>query len=238
MFMLYQQHCLSKIWQKQINNQSQFLSLRLACCGQGQSALLRCIKSPLSNCAPFSLVTRCGPKKRSGRFKRIHAEANVPPSPGPDNTDPHDLRSRTKAPAVKLGWPLLLSVALACFIFRHCTASSRPQHQLTPCQAAVAMVSETSHSSTPLQRPAAFSGQGQQQAFASISAAGFAKLFKGAQKAHLAQMLVYQAQRVSFPPSLIYPLGCKPPFTPPLPQRLNPIPTNVLNLAGPFPQPP
>lgn len=197
MVMLYQQHCLSKIWQKQIHNQSQFLSLRLACCGQGQSALLRCINSPLSNRAPFSLVTTCGPKKRSGRFKRIHAEGDVPPSPGPDNPDPHDLSSRTNAPAFKLGWPLLLSIAFACFVFRHFTASSRPQHQLTPCQAAVAMVSETSHPSTPMQRPAGLSSQRQHQAFASISAAGFAKLFNGAQRAHLAQMLVYQSQRVS-----------------------------------------
>ena len=218
--LLHQQHCLNKAWPKHATDPPQILFFRLTCCGHG--GLLRCIKAPLSSRTPCSLVTRCGPDKRSGRFRRIHAEANLPQNPGPDSTETHDLSSSPNAPIFKLGWPLLLSIALACFLFRRSIFATKTQHQLTPGQAAVAMVSETPHPSTPLQRPAGVSGkhqqqQQQQQVFASISAAGFARLFSGAQRAHLAQLLVYQAQRVSFLPLRLYFLGCiRPPpkFTP------------------------
>lgn len=195
--LLHQQHCLSKTWHKHDTDQPQILFFRLTCCAHG--GLLRCIKSPLSSRTSCSLVTRCGPNKRSGRFRRVHAEANFPQNPGPDSTETHDPSSRPIAPILKLGWPLLLSFALACFLFRRCTSPAKTQHQLTPGQATV---NETPRPSTPLQRPAGVSGryqqQQQQQAFASISAAGFARLLNGAQRAHLAQLLVYQAQRVSF----------------------------------------
>ena len=200
---LKQKSCLSPSRQIHSNHQPQVLSFRLKCRG----GLLRYTKPPPSHRMPCSLVTSCGPNKRSGRFKRTHTEGSFPHDPAPDSPGTHDFRSSPKPPIFKLGWPLLLSVALACFLFRYATAP--PKHQLTPGQAAVAMVSETPHSSTPLHRPAATSGkqehqgtsgrqqqQRQQQAFASISSAGFAKLFRGAQRAHLAQLLVYQAQRV------------------------------------------
>ena len=194
-----QQQCLNKTWQKKITDKQQILSFRLTCCGH--RGPLQCNKSPISDRMPCSLA-RCGPNKRSGRFRRIHAEANLPQNQGPDKTETHDLSSRPNAPVFKLGWPLLLSIASACFLFGRFTSPSKPQamHQLKPGQAAVALVSETPHPSTPLQRPSGMSGQQhqQQQAFASISAAGFSRLFSGAQRAHLAQLLVYQAQRVSF----------------------------------------
>ena len=194
LLLVNQQQCLNKIWQKKITDQPQILSFRLTCCGHGGP--LRCTKSPTSYRMPCSLVTRCGPNKRSGRFRRVHAEANLPQNQGPDRTETHDLSSRTNTPIFKLGWPLLLSIASACFLFCRFTSPSKALHQLTPGQAAVALVSETPHASAPLQRPSGMSGQ--QQAFASISAAGVSRLFSGAQRAHLAQLLVYQAQRVSF----------------------------------------
>ena len=220
-----QQPRLSKIWQKQVNYQSQGLSLRLAFSGKGQRTHLRCIKFPILTRAPCSLVARCGPNKRSGRFRRIQADANPPHIPGPDSTETPDLSSRPNAPAsscpciFKLGWPLLLSIAVACFLFRRCTSPCQPRalQQLTPGQAAVAMISETPHPRTPLQRPAGVCGKQhrQQQAFASISAAGFARLFNGAQRAHLAHLLVYLAQRVSSIPSRNSAFGVDPPATPP-----------------------
>ena len=150
-----QQYRLGKVWQKQVNNKTQGLPLRLSFCGQGQRTRLRCIKFPISIRAPRSLVTRCGPDKRSGRFQRIHAEANLPQNPGPDRTGTRDLSSHPNRPIVKLGWPLLLAIASACFIFCRFTSPSKPKAlQLTPGQAAVALVSETQQPCTPQQRPA------------------------------------------------------------------------------------
>lgn len=212
---LNQQHRLSETWQNQVNDQ---LPIRLTFYGKGHITRLRCIKLAVSIPAPHSLVTRCGPNKRSGRFQRIQAEANLPHIPGPDSAETHDPISRPNAPVFKLGWPLLLSIALACFLFRRFTSPCRSQglQQLTPGQAAVAMVSETPHPSTPLQRPGVWGQQHQQQqAFASISAAGFARLFSGAQRAHLAQLLVYQAQRVSCLLSKTFAFGVDRRSTPP-----------------------
>lgn len=200
---LQQQACLNTIRQNNSNDQPQILSFRLTCHGHG--GLLRYNKSARSCRTPYRLVTRCGPNKRSGRFRRTHADASLPHNLGPDSPDTRDFFNSPLAPIFKLGWPLLLSAALACFLFRHVTASSTARHQLTPNQAAVALISETPHPSTPLHRSAAIPSkqhqqqQHQQQAFASISSAGFAKLFSGAQRAHLAQLLVYQAQRVRLP---------------------------------------
>lgn len=201
---LKQQACLSTTRQDHSNNQPQILSVRLTC--SGYDGLLRYTKSLRSVCMSYSLAVRCGPNKRSGRFKRTHADASLPHNPGPDRPNTRDFSSIPNAPIFKFGWPLLLAAALACFLFRRVAAPSKARHQLTPNQAAVAMISDTPYIQTPRPhtdpRSAATFGkqqhqqQQQQQAFASISSAGFAKVFSGAQRAHLAQLLVYQAQRV------------------------------------------
>ena len=213
---LKRQLCLST--NRQSKDQLQIASFRLTCSGYG--GLLRYTRSARWHRVPYSLVTRSGPNKRSGRFKRIHAEASLPHNPAPSSPDTHDFSSSPNPPNFKFGWPLLLSVAVACFLLRRVTAPSKARHELTPNQAAVAMVSETPHPSTPLHWSATASGQQQQQqpqqAFASISSAGFAKLFSGAQRAHLAQLMVYQAQRVRLFLSQSSTLGCDCP-----PRHLN-----------------
>lgn len=196
MFLLapYQHHLLGQTWHKHQQHQKHSSPNWHPGSGRGQFAPFRCRCALLSR-ARYITVPRGGPNRRSGRFKRFHAEANRPQHLGPDSSSTRKVTSQAQIPFVNTAWPLLLSVALACFVFRHFTASAAPQHHITTGQAAVARASQSSNPDPLMQCPAGMAGQS--PAFASISAAGFARLLSGAQRAHLAQTLVYQAQRVS-----------------------------------------
>ena len=146
--------------------------------------------------SPFQSPTTCGPRKHAGRFRRILTESSLPPSQSANDTHAQNLSSHAKPSSLNSGWVPLLLAALACCILPRLLSPPRQQQQLTRGQAAVAMISETPSASSSAQQPASMPGQ--QQAFASISAASFASLFSGAQRARLAQILVYQAQRVRF----------------------------------------
>ncbi|KAL3146236.1 hypothetical protein ABBQ32_002939 [Trebouxia sp. C0010 RCD-2024] len=195
MFLLapYQHHLLGQTWHKHQQHQKHSSPNWHPGSGRGQFAPFRCRCALLSR-ARYITVPRGGPNRRSGRFKRFHAEANRPQHLGPDSSSTRKVTSQAQIPFVNTAWPLLLSVALACFVFRHFTASAAPQHHITTGQAAVARASQSSNPDPLMQCPAGMAGQS--PAFASISAAGFARLLSGAQRAHLAQTLVYQAQRL------------------------------------------
>ena len=192
---LYQPQLLGKTWHKHRQQQARSSPNWRAGSGSGHFGTFRCGPCSLSSRAPLGTITRGGPNRRSGRFRCIHAQANLPQHIGPDSSNTGKVSSGTNGSLFKFPWPLLLSVALACFAFRWVSASSTTQHHITTGQAAAAVVSQSPQPSTLMQCPPGMAGQS--PAFASISAAGFAKLFSGAQRAHLAQMLVYQAQRVS-----------------------------------------
>lgn len=202
----YQPHFWGKTRNKHLQHHTQSSYCWLARSEKAQSGFVPRITFLPSSCPSFSTVASVVPNRRPGRFKRIHAEANLPQHMELNSSNT-EVSSRTNVPVFRIAWPLLLSVSLACFVFHRLAASATPQHQITTGQAAVAMVSQTPHPSTLLQHPGGMTGQ--PHAFASISAAGFARLLNGVKRAHIAQIVVYQAQRVSFlsAPAMNHPSG-------------------------------
>ena len=140
---------------------------------------------------PFA---HCGPNKSTGRFRRYHASSNLSNRLTSDSDKQEDTL-RPKPHILTAIWSLLVPAAIACCMLPCLSAMATSQQQVMPGKPAIAEVREAQSLSSSLDHSGARPAQ--PQAFASISTASFASLFSSAQRAHAAQILVYQAQRVS-----------------------------------------
>ena len=193
---IHRRPCLRQQWYNQKQSQLRCkLKLQPACVREAFKERRFATKRRLET--PAQSLTSCGPRKDAGRFKRILTGSSLPLGQSANDTDVLNLSSHTKANPSTLRWAALLLATLACCILPRLLGSPRQQQQCTTGQAAVTVASETPQASSFIQQPSG--APGQQHTFASISSASFASLFSGAQRARLAQILVYQAQRVSSP---------------------------------------
>lgn len=150
-----------------------------------------CSSLPRTRRFPTFEVATCGPNRSSGRFRRVHTDVHLPePQPG---VQPGD--STGSWPVAQLSCALFLLLAAACSMLPGLRLPPSHQRGLVSTQANVAWVTQRPNynvdSNTAVTSPI------QQQAFASISGAGFASIWGHSQRMYVAQMLVYQAQRVS-----------------------------------------